>query len=142
MNFSTHSEQAVQRALDLAQRFAGDVTLVHAVDSNSLYDEFYDPIIPLKPDIDLELADAAAVRMQKLTGMLGAGRLQSEVHFGSPRSIILSQAEAMRADLIVIGRHGHRGFGRLLGSTASAVSNSARCDVLTVYIDKEAGEHR
>ena len=28
--------------------------------------------------------------------------------------------------------HGRRGFARLLGSTASALGHSARCDVLTV----------
>ena len=46
-----------------------------------------------------------------------------------------SQAEALHSDLIVVGTHGHRGIARLLGSTASAVSHNARCDVLTVRID-------
>jgi len=57
---------------------------------------------------------------------------------GAPKGVILSHAEGLHADLIVLGTHGHRGIGRLLGSTASAVVHSARCDVLTVRIDSRA----
>jgi universal stress protein A len=133
VDFSPHSVRAVRRALDLAHRYGGRVNLVHAVENPVYYDQDYGPVAAL--DIDLELMEAAKGRMQQLIGELDAGDLPSDVLFGSPKGVILSQAEALHGDLIVVGTHGHRGIARLLGSTANAVSHNARCDVLTVHID-------
>ena len=133
VDFSPHSVRAVRRALDLAHRYGGRVNLVHAVENPVYYDQDYGPVAAL--DIDLELMEAAKGRMQRLIGELDAGDLPSDVLFGSPKGVILSQAEALHGDLIVVGTHGHRGIARLLGSTANAISHNARCDVLTVHID-------
>lgn len=135
VDFSAHAERAVRRALDLAQHYGGRVHLVHAVENYIYYDEAYDPVIPMELDMDLELVAAAKERMRLLVEKLGAGKLDYEVLLGSPKGVIMSQAEALRIDLIVVGRHGHRGIARLLGSTASAITHSARCDVLTVHLD-------
>jgi nucleotide-binding universal stress UspA family protein len=52
---------------------------------------------------------------------------------GDPSGEILRQARAVRADLIVMGTHGRRGFERwMLGSVAERVVHKARCAVLTV----------
>ena len=133
VDFSAHSVRAVRRALDLAHRHGGHVNLVHAVEHIAYYEQDYAPVTA--PDIDLELMESAKGRMQQLIGELDAGDLPGNVLFGSPRSVILSQAEALHSDLIVVGTHGHRGIARLLGSTANAISHNARCDVLTVRID-------
>jgi nucleotide-binding universal stress UspA family protein len=51
----------------------------------------------------------------------------------NPAPPILSCAESMNADLIVMGTHGHSGFERLLlGSVTEKVLRKARCPVLTV----------
>jgi nucleotide-binding universal stress UspA family protein len=135
IDFSPHAERAVRRALALGKQADARITLVHAVESYCLYDEFYDPVIPLRPDMDLELSAAARQRLDTMIKDLGTSKLQAEVMIGSPKTIILSQAEAMNADLIVVGQHGRRGISRLLGSTASGVITSARCDVLAVRLD-------
>jgi universal stress protein A len=133
VDFSPHSVRAVRRALDLAHRHGGHVNLVHAVENFVYYEQDYGPVTTL--DLDLELMESAKGRMQQLIGELDGGDLPSNVLFGSPQGVILSQAEALHADLIVMGTHGHHGIARLLGSTANAVSHNARCDVLTVRID-------
>jgi len=132
VDFSAHSVRAVRRALDLAHRHGGHVNLVHAVEHVAYYEQDYGPVTA--PELDLELMESAKGRMQQLIGELDAGDLPSKVLFGSPKSVILSQAQALHSDLIVLGTHGHRGIARLLGSTANAVSHNARCDVLTVRI--------
>ncbi|MGB5451867.1 MAG: universal stress protein [Sedimenticolaceae bacterium] len=136
VDFSAHSLRAVRRALDLAKRHGGAIHLVHAFESSPAFDQAYDPVMVLPHDMDLdhELMEAAKGRMEKMIDELGAGDLPARVLFGSPKRVILSVAEALRSDLIVVGTHGHRGIGRLLGSTASAITHSARCDVLTVHI--------
>ena len=136
VDFSAHSTRAVRRALDLAHRHGGRVTLVHAVEHIAYYEQDYGPVT--SPDLDLELMASAKERMQQLIGELDAGDLASEVFFGSPKSVILSQAEALGSGLIVLGTHGRRGIARLLGSTANAVSHNARCDVLTVQLGATA----
>jgi nucleotide-binding universal stress UspA family protein len=51
----------------------------------------------------------------------------------SPADEILREAQKIRADLIVLGTHGRRGFDRLrLGSTAEAIVRTAPCPVITV----------
>ena len=56
------------------------------------------------------------------------------VTLGTPGSDISHQAKDEGADLIVLGSHGSTGLRMLLGSTTTAVLNSAECDVLTVRI--------
>ena len=55
------------------------------------------------------------------------------VTVGSPTHTIARAAEEKKADLLVIGTHGHHGWRRaLLGSVAESVLHEARCPVLTV----------
>lgn len=135
VDFSAHSVRAVRRGLDLAKRYGGQVRLVHAVDNRPYYDQAYDAMIPVGVDLDRKLVEAAEENLQRMIDEVGAGDLTGNVLLGSPKGVILSQAEGLHADLIVMGTHGHHGVTRLLGSTASAVSHNARCDVLTVRID-------
>ncbi len=49
---------------------------------------------------------------------------------GSPKHVILDEAEQWGADLIIIGSHGYRGLQRfLLGSVSQAVASHAKCSV-------------
>lgn len=56
--------------------------------------------------------------------------LTTHVVDGSAREVILGEADAWGADLIVIGSHGRRGLQRfLLGSVSNAVATHANCSV-------------
>jgi nucleotide-binding universal stress UspA family protein len=70
-------------------------------------------------------------------------RASSEVAFGEPTREILSAAERLGVDLIVIGRRGEGNIRRaLLGSVVDGVLRGAACPVLVVPEPKlaEAGE--
>jgi len=79
----------------------------------------------------------------KLTESLGpAVKVTGNVLPGSPRSIILEEAERWSADLIVVGSHGYGTWHRfLLGSVSQAVVSHAKCSVEVVRIrHRPAGE--
>ena len=48
------------------------------------------------------------------------------------RTALVSVAETVHADLIVVGNRGMQGARRVLGSVPNHVSHHARCDVLVV----------
>jgi nucleotide-binding universal stress UspA family protein len=55
------------------------------------------------------------------------------VHQGVAADSILSFAQARKADVIVMGTHGRRGFDRLvLGSVTDRVMRTAPCPVLAI----------
>jgi nucleotide-binding universal stress UspA family protein len=69
------------------------------------------------------------------------------VHEGVAADSILSFAQARKADLIVLGTHGRRGFDRLvLGSVTDRVIRTAPCPVLAIskppHDSSAAGEER
>lgn len=57
--------------------------------------------------------------------------LDQEQRFGHPAQEIVNAAEALAADVIVLGHSGHSAvWGRFLGTTAEKVSRHAHCSVL------------
>ena len=82
-----------------------------------------------------EEAEASTrARLKELAASVGVPDDRIHVVFGVPGQSIRDTAESIGADLIVIGSHGRRGMGLLLGSTANSVLHGVRRDVLTVRI--------
>lgn len=131
-DFSPNADRALRRALQIAQRHNAKLTLLHAVEDLILYDEFYDPIVPSDLEFEETMLNAAGERMGALVKKLDIPSPHIEILLGSPKATILNYIEAQQVDLVVMGSHGRRGLGRLLGSTTNGVLNSARCEVLSV----------
>jgi len=71
--------------------------------------------------------------------------LSSILVLGSPRPVIIDEAESWGADLIVLGSHGYNALKRfLLGSVSQAVVSHAKCSVEVVRCapPKETPENR
>lgn len=86
-------------------------------------------------DAARKLAEAITQRaIGKLKSRLPATiALSKEVPAGPPRSAILEASENWRADLIVLGSHGHGAWERfLLGSVSQSVVSHAKCSVEVV----------
>jgi nucleotide-binding universal stress UspA family protein len=87
-----------------------------------------------------ERASAAVEKAAaKLRAVEGGRQLKvaTEVLSGSPKGVILEQAEGFGADLIIVGSHGHGMLERfLLGSVSQAVALHARCSVEIVRSPK------
>ncbi|HEX3531645.1 MAG TPA: universal stress protein [Thermoanaerobaculia bacterium] len=111
VDFSELSRSAVGYAAALARQLGAEVTVLH--------------VQPGAPG-----DGGAQARLEELAR--GEG-LRTAVAAGDPSTVILEQSESLRADLIVMGTHGRRGFDRwLLGSVTERVLHRAPCPVLTV----------
>jgi nucleotide-binding universal stress UspA family protein len=77
------------------------------------------------------LATGAVETARKILLQAGMKILDQEpIPVGDPRAVVLDQAQAWPADLIVLGSHGRRGLDRfLMGSVAESVAVHAHCSV-------------
>lgn len=134
-DFSKTSGKALTAAIDLAKANRARLTILHA----------YLPIVPLVPEqyidsstwdrVDIETRRWADSQIDKLAekARKRGVRASAMVVTGDPARQIVRMARSQRADLIVVGTHGRRGFSRfLLGSVAEGVIATAPCPVMTV----------
>lgn len=70
-----------------------------------------------------ELADLRATLAPPLAGEIF-------VRLGRPAQVVCEVADAIPADLIVVGSHGFDVLDRVLGTTAARIVNHASCSVL------------
>jgi universal stress protein A len=134
VDFSEGSEQVVERARDLAQRYQADLSLIHVVENIPVMDPSYSSILPFDADLTEQMVEMARNRLNELGERLGITENRRWVELGSPKSEIIRIAEEQGIDLIVLGSHGRHGIGLLLGSTASSVVHHAGCDILAVRL--------
>lgn len=72
-----------------------------------------------------ELVDLRATLAEPLPGEIF-------VRLGRPAQVVCDIADAIPADLIVVGSHGFDVLDRVLGTTAARIVNHATCSVLVV----------
>lgn len=131
-DFGETAQTALVYALDLAETLKARVTVVHAYEI-PVYG--FAEGLAFAPDITGRIE---TVSRQALEGIVArASRPGVQVHGllrqGPAWSEVAAAAEETKADLIVIGTHGRRGFAHaLLGSVAEKVVRTAPCPVLTV----------
>ncbi|MCC6649417.1 MAG: universal stress protein, partial [Polyangiaceae bacterium] len=109
-DFSDQAERAVVYALDLARALGAEVTLLHAYEL---------PVLPLpegavyataematRASVVAQAALDAAVERCAGSGVVIRGLLRD----GAPHRELQREAEALGADLIVVGTHGRTGL--------------------------------
>ena len=135
VDFSEFSQRAYQHALSLAEHYQAKLVVQHVVElwrhpsasfaaSGGLYEEFRQV-----------LRETGEDHLQQFVKNHAHDKIQPElvVHEGSAPDSILSFAQTQKADLIVMGTHGRRGFDHLmLGSVTDRVMRKATCPVLVV----------
>ena len=160
---SDHAQKAVQTAVDLASRYGSKLVVAHVLSEQSEVPDGLmrmaevEHLVESLPDTRGRTPNAMApmVRItdsesrvrkvleavgERLTSearntakAAGVRDIQSVVDEGDPPTQILKRANAVDADLIVIGS---RGLGTLtsllMGSVSSKVCHLAHCPVLTV----------
>lgn len=134
---SETGDLALQTAIRLATEWQAQLRIVHAVDlvNINVGAEFLD-----QPRLSGEIVKNGQEVLSRSEATAAAGGVAFETHLitietmkqGIP-DVIVNDAEAWAADLIVIGTHGRRGLRRLfLGSVAEGVARAATTPVLLI----------
>ena len=123
---STFSMDAVAEVAQRTWEAGTEIRLVSVVENSSQITQF-------EPAIESQYK-AARRAVDRASAVLCNSQNKFEVIGtiveGVPKQIILDEAEAWQADLIVVGSHGRRGLDRfLLGSVSQAVALHASCSV-------------
>lgn len=138
---SADAAAALERAIDLAERYGARVDVLHVVNTRSRY--LYEPDLTFV-DNYLDYCYQRGERVLERARTAVAARrvpVRTAIREGAPSREILEYATGNRIDLIVVGRHGrHRPGERLLGSVTDRVVRSSPAPVLTVRATDPGGE--
>lgn len=135
---SETSQRALSEAVALATVHRAQVRIVHVVDIASLYlgEAYYagtDRLEAVLSEAGNRIL-AAAETTAKRAGLPTESRLiETEALDGRVADMIVREAKAWPAALIVVGTHGRRGLSHLfLGSVAEGVMRTAPAPVLLI----------
>jgi len=132
-DFSDGSMRAFETAVDLARDSGARLTLFHVHHVPATV--FPDVILPMTPDLLRDIEHSAGLVLDRWRDRAIAAGVSADVRtaLGGTADEICAAADAIGADLIVIGTHGRGGLSHaLLGSVAEKVVRKAPCPVLTV----------
>jgi nucleotide-binding universal stress UspA family protein len=132
-DLSEASRPPLAYAAAMARRYGARLTVLHAVPPFPPFvvrsAEGGSPLPMVFPPLDDVTAAARAFAPDALAGL----EADVVVETGDPSRVIVEQAVAKAADVIVMGTHGRSGFDRLLsGSVTEKVLRRAPCPVLTI----------
>lgn len=124
--------RGLQEAVAIAEAFGGQLRLAMVIDEQPLVYAGSAPSgLPSVRDDALRLLDAAG-RSVSAAGV-AVDTVLHDTAEGAVHDVLLAEAVAWRADLIVLGTHGRRGIERVvLGSTAENVLRRSDIPLLLV----------
>jgi nucleotide-binding universal stress UspA family protein/mono/diheme cytochrome c family protein len=141
LDFSANSEFALDYAYAMAQRFNAALHLVHVCEVPSVGTGSMDAYAIAYTNWSQQLGEQAERQLVEVQKKLTAVPTSTEVLFGNPAKCIITAANAERADLIVMGTHGHGAIMHvLMGNVAERVVRTATCPVLTVRQPRQREE--
>jgi nucleotide-binding universal stress UspA family protein len=137
VDFSDASARGLKYAIVLARWYGARVTVLHVADVRA--DGLMEPSFESTPRRGAVLAPVETERIVQAIAAFVNERAHPDVSFepmvrlGRPSIEILQAADAVSADLIVMGTHGHAGFDRLvMGSVTEKVVRKSQRPVLSV----------
>ncbi len=134
-DFSETASLALDRAIELAASHGSELALVHVMQPD-LPPLAAPEMIVVPPNFEEMLKDACNEGLTRAAAIVREAGVHVSTHLelGRAAARITACADALSADLIMLGTRGNTGFKRLmLGSVAEEVVRTANQPVLTVH---------
>lgn len=133
-DFSAFSERALRHAAAIARRFEARLTVLHVIPQWTPYTHapaYFPAPMLANPSLCRHVEEDLR---QAIAPIVDSGvAVETMLREAEPWREILTVAEELPADLLVMGTHGRGGFEQLLlGAVAEKVLRRAPCPVLTV----------
>ncbi len=126
---------ATKKTIDSIKSKNTKVTLIHVIHPASLIYADASYISPdlygVQDNLETDIVNQAKEEMAKLCETCGLTKEQGIIEIGRPDVTILDKADHLNVDAIIVNGHKHNLFGRL-GSTADAIINKSKCDVIVL----------
>ncbi len=139
LDYSESTSVVLNAAVEMAKAFGASLHLLHVLEAEPAYtaygftpDEF--PAIHL---FQQEARKRAAVKLDEVLATVPSaiGDVRTKLVEGAPLHAILDYAKEIRADLVVLGSHGHGVVASiLLGSVAEGLVRKAEYPTLVVPV--------
>lgn len=126
---SDGANRAAEHALDLAERYNADLHAVFIVDTH----RYGEPALSTTELVIEQIAEEGETFLGELIGRAGDRGIEVTTHSrrGHPHREVLDLAEAVDADLVVMGYQGQTHHEHI-GSTTDRVLRACTCPVLVV----------
>lgn len=144
---SQPSRNALQHAIDIANAYSAELTIVNITNADAVldsFDVFEDMTDEKVKDLTKLAKDKSGYVLEKAMDAVPENLMVHTVQLVSTPEIgILSEADKCNADLIVMGRRGSHSLSeQLLGSASTYVLAHAKCPVLLAHNEKEGPYQR
>jgi len=123
VDVTSEGSAILEKAHALSLQYEAELSIVHVIEYTFL-----------PKDYQKKLKQEVLPKVQEMADMYGIKKRNRFVKFGQSYSEICKIEEKHNIDLVVIGSHGKHGIKALLGSTANAVLQQTKCDVLLVKL--------
>ena len=135
-DFSKYSDKALSEALEIAETFDSEISLVHIIRGESgfsileSFDEATQKKVREKLEKKTEVAFSKQIEKFPLSKKI---KIKTNVSKGVPYKEILEFQKNINPDVIVVSAHGRSGFEDFFfGSTSEKIVRRATCSVLVV----------
>jgi len=138
LDFSGHSDAALELAIELGKEYGSELHLLHAYELPAAVTMSYGIAIPQAVWDGVQ--EAAMARLEEGRKRVEAAGLRVRTHLatGPAADAITSTAESEAVDLVVMGTRGLTGLKHVvLGSVAERTIRTAPCPVLTLKTGDE-----
>jgi len=135
-DFSETAELALEHATFMAKLHKAEINLLHVIESYSFTSAISNAFSKSQSEYESNIETSSNVRMKEIADKLhqsGGMKVNFRTNVGKIYKTIISSAEEMEIDVIVMGTHGTSGFQEfLMGSNSYRVVMGAPCPVISV----------
>lgn len=133
-NLDNESRIVADKAKIIADQSGAKLNLVHVVSYTPFLYGAGEFAVPLEGDIEESVQKEAQEALTNESKRLGIESTNQWLEKGDAAEGLVTLANKLKIDLLILGSHEHHGLGYLFGSVSNAIFHAMPCDILAIRI--------